>query len=224
MKGLEMTTVFQVGKVIDGTGAPPRDRCTMVTDGGRITAFGARGEVEAPPAAEVIDAPGAALIPGLIDLHVHLAFSGAKERGAFRTDVAGLSYARMALRAAGYALATLRAGFTRLRDVHAPGGVVIDLANAIRAGHVPGPTIHACGAGLSVTGGHMDQPGWGDHVRLDGVAAACDGPLAFRRGVREQVKRGADLIKINACVSSLRHPDPLVHVLPRWSGLLVCNL
>ena len=202
-----MTTVFRPGKVIDGTGAPPRERCTVVVDGDRITGFGAREEVEAPPGADVVDAPDATLIPGLIDLHVHLAFSGAKERGAFRTEVAGLSYARMALRAAGHALATLRAGFTTLRDVHAPGGVAIDLANAIRAGHVPGPALHACGAGLSVTGGHMDPPGWGDHVRLDAAAAPCDGPLAFRRGVREQVKRGADLIKINACVSSFLHPE-----------------
>lgn len=202
-----MTRAFLVGTVIDGTGAPPRERCTVVTEGDRITAYGGRGEVEVPPGAEILEAPDATLIPGLVDLHVHLAFSGAVERETFRTEVAGLSYPRMALRAAGYALATLRAGFTTLRDVHAPGGVVIDLARAIRMRDVPGPTIHACGAGLSVTGGHMDPPGWGDHVRIDGAACACDGPLAFRQGVRRQVKRGADLIKINACVSSLLHPD-----------------
>ena len=137
--------------------------------GDRIAAYGAREEVEVPNAAEIVDAPDATLIPGLIDLHVHLAFSGGIERDTFRTEVAGLNYAEMALRAAGYAHRTLRAGFTTLRDVHAPGGVVIDLARAIRAGHVPGPTIHACGTGLSVTGGHMDQPGWADHVGLEGV-------------------------------------------------------
>ena len=115
----------------------------------------------------------------------------------------------MALRATSYALGTLRSGFTTLRDVHAPGGIIIELARAIRARHVPGPTIHAGGTGLSVTGGHMDQPGWADHVRLEDVTSACDGPLEFRRGVRRQVKRGADLIKINACVSSLLHPDHL---------------
>lgn len=202
-----MATAFLVGTVIDGTGAPARERCTVLVERGRIAACGARDEVEVPAGAEIVEAPRATLIPGLIDLHVHLAFSGARERGAFRTEVAGLGYAQMALRAASYALATLRAGFTTLRDVHAPGGVVIDLARAIRMRHVPGPTIHACGTGLSVTGGHMDQPGWGDHVRLEGATCPCDGPLAFRRGVRQQVKRGADLIKINACVSSLLHPD-----------------
>ncbi len=201
-----MTTAFLVGTVIDGTGAPPRKLCTVVTEGDRITAVGPQGEVEIPPAAAVIDAPDATLIPGLIDLHVHLAYSGATVRDTFRTEIVSLSYAQLALRAASYAMASLRAGFTTLRDVHAPGGVIIDLARAIRTRHVAGPTIHACGTGLSVTGGHMDQPGWGDHVQLDGVTCACDGPLAFRRGVRQQVKRGADLIKINACVSSLLDP------------------
>ena len=126
-----MKRAFLVGTVIDGTGAAPRERCTVVTEGSRITAYGAREDVEVPHGAEVVDAPDATLIPGLIDLHVHLAFSGDIERDSFRTEVAGLSYAQMALRAASYALGTLRAGFTTLRDVHAPGGVIIDLARAI---------------------------------------------------------------------------------------------
>ena len=142
-----MTIAFRPGTVIDGTGAPPRDGCTVLVEGDRIVAYGAREAVEIPNAAEIVDAPDATLIPGLIDLHVHLAFSGDPERDTFRTEVAGLSFAEMALRAAGYALRTLRAGFTTLRDVHAPGGVVIDLARAIRVRHVPGPTIHACGTG-----------------------------------------------------------------------------
>ena len=202
-----MSKAFLVGQLVDGTGVAPRARCAVVTEGDRIVSVGAESEVAIPPAAEVIRAAAATLIPGLIDLHVHLAFSGAIQRERFRTDVVNLSYAQMALRAAGYAAATLRAGFTTLRDVHAPGGVIIDLSRAIRARQIAGPAIYACGVGLSVTGGHMDQPGWGDHVRLDGVSCACDGPREFRRGVRQQVKRGAELIKINACVSSLRDPN-----------------
>ena len=111
-----MTTAFHVGTVIDGTGAKPRERCTVLVDGERITAFGSREEVEVPHGAEVVDAPDATLIPGLIDLHVHLAFSGDLERDTFRTEVAGLNYAQMALRAAGYALRTLRAGFSNIRE------------------------------------------------------------------------------------------------------------
>ncbi len=63
-----MTRAFLVGTVIDGTGAPPREWCTVVTEGGRITAYGVRDEVEVPHGAEVVEAPDATLIPGLIDL------------------------------------------------------------------------------------------------------------------------------------------------------------
>ena len=198
---------FVVGRVIDGTGAAARELRTVLVDGDRIKTVGAQGEVDIPPGCEVIDAPSATLIPGLIDLHVHLSYSGAQDRDTFRTETVSMSYPQIALRAAGYALATLRAGFTTVRDVHGPGGVIIDLRKAVEAGHVAGARIQACGTGLSVTGGHMDQPGWGDHVRLDGMTCACDGPLAFRQGVRRQVKRGADLIKINACVSSIMDPN-----------------
>ena len=179
----------------------------MLTDGDRIKAVGAQTEIEIPREAEIIDAPSATLMPGMIDLHVHLSYSGSKNRDTFRTEAVNMSYPEVALRAAGFALATLRAGFTTVRDMHGPGGVVIDLRKAIEAGHVAGARVKACGTGLSVTGGHMDQPGWGDHVRLESMNCACDGPLAFRHGVRQQVKRGADLIKINACVSSILDPD-----------------
>ena len=80
-----MTIAFRPGTVIDGTGAPPRERCTVLVDGDPITAFGPRDEVEVPHGAKVIEAPDATLIPGLIDLHVHLAFSGDIERDSFRT-------------------------------------------------------------------------------------------------------------------------------------------
>ena len=202
-----MTLAFRVGKLIDGTGAAPRAAQVVLVEGDRIAAAGDPEAVAVPPDAAVVDAPDATLIPGLIDLHVHLSYSGLLDREAFRTEVVSLTYARIALRAARLARRTLRAGFTTLRDLHAPGGAIIDLAQAVRAGDVPGPAIYACGQGLSVTGGHMDQPGWGDHVRLEGVSCACDGPLAFRRGVRVQVKRGADLIKVNACVSSYLDMD-----------------
>jgi imidazolonepropionase-like amidohydrolase len=114
------------------------------------------------------------------------------------------SYPALALQAAGYALETLRCGFTAVRDLNAPGGVVFALRDAIEAGHVPGPRVVACGQGLTVTGGHMDKGGWGDHVAFRDLNAPCDGPEAFRQGVREQVKRGADCIKINLCGGSIR--------------------
>jgi imidazolonepropionase-like amidohydrolase len=203
------SNAFVVGRLIDGTGSPPAGPSVVLVKNGRIAAVGAKQDVAVPEGAEVTDAPDATLMPGLIDVHVHLAYSGIPHKTAFRAEAADMSYADIALRGAGYALATLRAGFTSVRDMHAPGAVNIALRDAIAAGHIPGPRIRACGVGLSVTGGHMDQPGWGEHVHLRNMTCPCDGPLGFVKGVREQVKRGADFIKINACVSSIRdlqHP------------------
>ena len=198
---------FRVDRLIDGNGGPPLRDAALVVAGGRIASVGSRTGVVVPEGAEVIEVPGHTLMPGLVDVHVHLAYSGIPHKRAFRAEGTDMSYPAMALRAASYARDTLRAGFTAVRDLNAPGGVVIDLRDAIDAGHVPGPRIRACGLGLSASGGHMDQPGFGDHVSLNGMNAVCDGPNAFRKGVREQVKRGADLIKINVCVSSIRDPE-----------------
>jgi imidazolonepropionase-like amidohydrolase len=195
---------FLVDRLVDGTGREPLEQAAVLVDGGRITAVGRQADIAVPAGAEVVH--GGTLMPGMVDVHVHLAYSGIPHKRAFRAEAVDMSYPLMALRAAAHARDTLRAGFTAVRDLNAPGGIVIDLRNAVNAGFVPGPRIKACGLGLSVTGGHMDQPGWGDHVVLEAMTCVCNGSEGFRRGVREQVKRGADLIKINVCVSSVRDP------------------
>lgn len=198
--------VFRVGQLLDGQGGTPLKRALLLEEKGRIRAVGSQGSIGIPDGAEIIEAPEATLLPGLMDSHVHLAYSGSPALGAFRSEASEYPYPLLALRAAQHARQTLEWGFTAVRDLNAPGGVVIDLARAIQAGYVSGARVRACGLGLSVTGGHMDQGGWGDHVRFEGMTHPCDSPDEFRRGVREQVKRGADLIKINLCVGSVRDP------------------
>ncbi|MDX2007595.1 MAG: amidohydrolase family protein [Meiothermus sp.] len=195
---------FIVGQILDGNGGKPLVNGVLLEDRGRIVGVGARGAVAVPEHAQVVEAPNATLLPGLMDTHVHLAYSGSPSVGAFRAEASEQSYPLLALRAAKHARETLEWGFTAVRDLNAPGGVIIDLARAVNLGYVRGSRIKACGLGLSATGGHMDPPGWGDHVRFEGMTLPCDGPDAFRRGVREQVKRGADFIKINLCVGSRR--------------------
>lgn len=195
---------FKVGKLVDGSGEKPLEHAVLLVEGGRITVVGRWGDVAIPEDAQVVDAPDATLMPGMVDVHVHLAYSGSPHKRAFRAESIDMSYPLMALRAAAHAQATLKAGFTAVRDLNAPGGVIIDLRDAVDAGYVFGPHIKACGLGLCPTGGHMDQPGFGDHVHFDAMTSPCDGPEAFRKGVREQVKRGADFIKLNVCVSSVK--------------------
>jgi len=193
--------LIRAGQLIDGTGAAPIEGAALLADGERIVAVGRAADLGSVEGALVIDAPHATLMPGLIDAHVHLAFSGINNSRAFRAELAELNYARIALRAARFARDTLEAGFTSVRDMHAPGGTIIDLAAAIERGDVDGPRVKACGAGLCPTGGHMDQPGWADHTWFRDMTAPCDGPVEFLKGVRVQMKRGADFIKINSCVS-----------------------
>ncbi len=201
-----MKTVYLVERLIDGSGAAPLEQAALIVESGRITGIARQAELGTLEG-EVIR--GQTLLPGLIDAHVHLAYSGAIESRAFRAEASELSYPRLALRAAKHARETLEWGVTAVRDLNAPGGTIIDLRDAITAGDLAGPRVSACGLGLSITSGHMDKGGWGDHVEFEGMTAPCDGPLEFRAGVRAQVKRGADCIKINLCGGSFsdwQHP------------------
>lgn len=197
-------TVFLVNKLLDGAGGVT-EQGFLRMERGRITAVGRQADLgELPANATVINTPTSTLMPGLIDSHVHLAYSGAIESRAFRAEASEMSYPLLALRAAKHARETLEWGYTAVRDLNAPGGVIVDLARAINAGYVVGTRVVACGLGLSVTGGHMDKGGWGDHLSFEGMTAPCDSPDEFRKGVREQVKRGASCIKINLCGGSFR--------------------
>ena len=197
-----MRFVVEADRLIDATCASPLEQASLLVEEDRIIAVGRRADIGRPEGARVVTArPGATLMPGLADVHVHLAYSGQPHKAAFRAELIEMSYAAVALRASSYAKATLRMGFTALRDMHAPGGTIIDLAAAIDKGQVQGPRIKACGRGLSVTGGHMDQPGFADHTAFRDLTQPCDGPVGFRRGAREEIKRGADFIKINSSCS-----------------------
>jgi imidazolonepropionase-like amidohydrolase len=194
--------LIEADRMIDGTGSPPLDGAAVLVEGERITAAGRQADIGRPDGCLLVEAPrGATVMPGMADVHVHLAYSGIPNKAAFRNELIEMSYAAVALRAARFARATLRMGFTAVRDMHAPGGAIIDLAASIEAGETEGPRIKACGRGLSVTGGHMDQPGFADHATFRDLTQPCDGPLGFRRGAREEIKRGADFIKINSSCS-----------------------
>ena len=199
--------LIRVGRLIDGTGAKPVENAAILLDGTRIRSVARQADIGNPDVEEVIDMPEATAIPGLIDVHVHLSYSGNLDMRAFRAEHADMSWPLVSLRAQKYAMDTLRHGFTSVRDMHAPGGTIIDLRNAVNAGYVDGPRIRACGMGLTVTGGHMDQPGFADHASFRDMTFPCDGADGFRKGVRTQIRRGADFIKINPCVGSRKDPD-----------------
>jgi len=142
-----------------------------------------------------IDLSGAFVMPGFIDLHVHLS----REYSDDRNDIVRKPEAYTALRAAGYAQRTLMAGFTTVRDLGSRGDAIFALRDAIKAGFVPGPKILVAGSAITPTGGHGDIHGFRrDVAALLDDGNTCDGPDDCRRAVRAAVKRGADVIKVTA--------------------------
>jgi imidazolonepropionase-like amidohydrolase len=202
-----MKLLFEADRVIDGTGRPALEKGAVLVEKGKVVAVGRQADMGLPDGATRVAVPaGSTLLPGLIDSHVHLAYSGSEDLKRLRAERMDVPYPAVSLRAVAYAQSSLVHGFTALRDMHAPGGTIIDLRNAIAKGDVVGPRLAAPGRGLTVSGGHMDLPFHADHAMLSNFAHPCDGPDAFRRGVRLEAKRGADFIKLNTCVGSRKKP------------------
>lgn len=146
-----------------------------------------------PNDAEHINLSGMTLLPGLMDMHVHLT-SDADKHGYKR-----LAYSNPYKAIAGVVNAnkTLMAGFTTVRNVGAPAYTDVALRDAINDGLVPGPRMYVSGPSLGVTGGHCDNNllPFDYKVKAEGVA---DGPWAVREKMRQHIKYGADVIKLCA--------------------------
>jgi len=203
------TTVLKAAHLFDGkSGVLTSPGIVVVTDE-RIVAVGKDATV--PADAQVIDLGDATLLPGFIDAHTHIASDHNDDwakgfyEGTLRFPV------EQSFHAEHNARATLRAGVTTVREVGAPDFVDVALRNAINDGLVEGPHMLVAGHAIGSTGGHCDgppvppermkQPG-----TLEGV---CNGPETCRQAVREQMKFGADVIKICASGGVLSESDPV---------------
>ncbi len=155
------------------------------------------GYVDASSETEIIDLTSSLVLPGLIDLHVHLETLFDKDVyiNKFRQETELLS-----LRAYAHGVKTLKAGFTTVRDLGGTGANSA-LRDAIDRGIVQGPRIYTCRKSLAITGGHAD-PTNGMKLALQGSPTyqdgVCDGAEECAKAVRWQVKQGADCIKITA--------------------------
>ncbi len=186
--------------LVPGRGEPI-EMGSVVLDDGIIAYSGPTAS--APAAADVTEV--ATVLPGLWECHGHFI-------GITRPDVTATvtePVARMAARAAEDARRTLMGGVTSVREV---GGFGIDFSLAIDDGSIPGPTIYGAGRVLSTTGGHGDGHAYGLDVieRSPGwIGELCDGVPACLRAVRNQLRRGAKVIKICASggvMSEIDHP------------------
>lgn len=206
------TTYIYCGSLISmSEGAEARGASTIVVQGDTIVRV-ADGYLRLPAEGALVDLRAYAVLPGLIDCHVHLEWE--QSRASYQ-DKYVLNDAEVAFRSAVYAERTLKAGFTTVRDLGGRG-VNIALRNAVNAGLTPGPRIVASGRSLSVTGGHGDPTNGARHDLFDAPLpddGVADGPDECRKAVREQVQRGADCIKVCATggVLSLARDGRLPH-------------
>ena len=185
--------ILHVAKLLDvKTGTTLSDQ-VIVIEGDKIAAVGPASSVKATADAKLIELPKATVLSGLIDCHVHLTINP----NLFGPAGLHMSYPRSALLGARNARITLEAGFTTVRNVAADGYADIALRDAINAGDVPGPRMLASGPALSITGGHWDQNFLGPQFAFSNNGVA-DGVPAVMKEVRENIKYGADVIKVMA--------------------------
>jgi imidazolonepropionase-like amidohydrolase len=198
-------------RLIDGSGGDPVAGVDLLIDArGTIAAIERSGTIDAPAGAQVIDVGGRSVLPGLIDAHTHLLSEPEGSYPELVTRTLKESEADRALRGAANAWATLRAGFTTVRNV---GGSLADraLRDAIVDGRVPGPRMLVANYSIGITGGHCDHSNSVNPEKLsrdpDFREGIADGPDAVRRAVRYQVKQGADVIKVCATGGVLSQGD-----------------
>ncbi len=169
--------------LVDLDGGPALEDAVVVMQGGRFTAVGPATSTPIPQDAELVDATGMWLVPGLMNMHVHF---GLKLPGAAGAALADETPAELALRMAANARASLHAGVTTVRQPGDEGHVDLALARSIERGEASGPRIFSAGEVVQVTGGHGSA--------VDQVAN--DGPYEFREAVRREIRAGATWIKI----------------------------
>jgi imidazolonepropionase-like amidohydrolase len=181
-----------LGRVLDFTNPEETKRKMILIEGDQISKISSSDKQNIPPSATVMDFGNATILPGLIDCHVHISRNG--EKDYIFTELQETAAFR-AFKARKNALTDLRLGFTSLRTAGEKGAVDVYLRDAIEKGLTHGPRLFCAGRVLTVTGGHRDRF-FAPDVKYEGISRIVNGAENFRVAVREEVKRGADWIKL----------------------------
>ncbi|MDR3740981.1 MAG: amidohydrolase family protein [Terracidiphilus sp.] len=195
-------TLVRAGHVVDVKTGHVSDAQTLIVVGDRIQAMVPTAETPVQAGDAVVDVSGLTLLPGLIDVHTHITFDTNFDPYHELT----MTDAKEAITGVANARATLLAGITSVRNVGAGGYSDVDLRDAINAGQVPGPHMQVSGPALGITGGHCDSDllPYSYHQTGEGVA---DGIAQVQQKVRQNIKYGADVIKICATGGVLSKGD-----------------
>lgn len=189
-------TIIHCGNLIDGKSNEVQGQMTLVVEGNKIVSV-QKGFTSPAAGEKLIDLSKKTVMPGLMDMHVHLESETNKDQNLQRFTS---NEADVAFRSTVFAKRTLMAGFTTVRDLGG-SGVNISLRNAINQGLVVGPRVVTAGKSIATTGGHADPTNgyrkdlMGDPGPKEGV---INSPEDARQAVRQRYKDGADMIKITA--------------------------
>lgn len=178
-------TLVLAGRLFDGVGSGMLDDQAILIEHGKVSRVGPRsafGDVGAD--VEVVDARGQFVLPGLINVHVHLMFMYA----VGPTDQhKGRSAADCTVHATRVAAVLLAQGITTARDMAGTHGVPLEMRRLIAEGCIPGPRLIGCGLPIAISGGHASH-----------LCTVADGADGFRRAARQQLELGADFVKVMA--------------------------
>lgn len=193
---LAQRTLIHCGTLIDGISNTPKSQITIVVEKNRITDI-QNGYTAAQATDKVVNMKSRTVMPGWIDMHVHIESETSKDQYLKRMSQ---NMADVAYEAQKHASTTLMAGFTTVRDLGG-SGVNISIRNAINKGLVTGPRIFTSGRTIATTGGHGDPTNGisNTYTVPDFVTnGVVDSPEEGRQAVRQRYKDGADAIKITA--------------------------
>lgn len=178
--------ILKNASLFDGTGARLKSNASVKIEGPLITDVGNDFAYRVPQNARILDMKGLFLMPGLINAHEHLATKVRITQGSIE-GILQEPIQVYALRAATNAYKLLLQGITTIRECGSRAHTNIHIRDAINSGITVGPRIITCGCPIAITGGHVYA-----------YSREADGPYEIRKGVREQIKVGADFIKVHA--------------------------
>ncbi len=214
---LKGTTAIKAGRLIDGKSDHVQSNVTILVESNKIVAVGPN--VPIPQDAHIIDLSDSTVLPGLIDAHTHLLLQGDITAEDYDTQLLKESLQYRTIVATVNAKTALLNGFTTLRDLETEGAWYsdVDVKRAIEKGIIPGPRLIVATRALDVTGAYP-LLGYAPGVTVPSGVQVCDGPENCRRAVREQIKYGADWIKVYADRSYFLKPDGTLSSIPTFTA------
>jgi imidazolonepropionase-like amidohydrolase len=188
----EVSLVIRAPMLWDGLQGSPVLKATLAITGDRIVYAGTTANSPDLPGARIIELNDACLLPGLIDMHVHPTYFWEEpDSAAYTYEPEGAliySPVMIALLAVNNLHKALMSGVTTARDTGSINNIMFDVKRAVQKGYVPGPRLYLAGRLIVPSGGHVHY--------LEGLANQADGPYGFRKAVREEIRAGADFIKL----------------------------